>query len=909
MEKKKHYKKKQHKSEVTVSIILIIQNNYWQLKKLLPAVLKNSTGVKYEIIAISNKPKSKSITYLSSYLTSIPIKIITNKNKTSFSALSNQCVENANGEFIVLLSKFIPPPKDWLRNFLAYTNHDHLGIIGGRQLSYWGGLTNIFEKKSMKRVGYSNTGIVFADYTTTIHPYPLISTESEELTAAPRSVVNPICMLLSRKTYLEIGGLDITLHKNDALIDLNLRFKNKGLENIYCPTAIFISSRKPLLRKFTEIKNNITKPRIEKTSIQEKWFSNIKHSYWSEKVFNKSRLFTEAPLTIAIAVTDHGKNVTAGDYFTAQELGIAMESLGWKVSYLSRKKEEWYKLPNDVDVLLNLLDAYDLRKVPARKKRLLTVAWPRNWFDLWCHKPWFNNYDIVLSSSQSSCEFIKKYSLQSPLLMPIASSSQRFSETPSAIAPSLYKSDICFTGSYWDHPRDIIGALSKEVLNKYNVAIFGANWEKVDKLKEYSRGFINYEDIPLVYHNTKIVIDDANHVTKPYGSVNSRVFDALMSGALVITNGAEGSKALFQGELPYYENSEELTQLINFYINNDKKRISKVRSLKKIITNNHTYLHRATTFQQALVQRVLHHSIALKVPAPSWEVAHNWGDYHMALSLKTELEKLNYRVILQILPEWDNDAGAECDFVIVFRGLSRYKIKPHQVNIMWNISHPDKVSLEEYEQYDKVYIASELWSKEVSKKVSVPVESMLQCTNPEIFHEPTDSEKINYKQELLFVGNSRNVFRKIMQDLLPTPHGLSVFGQGWNNFIPEKYIKGEHISNDELYKYYGSACIVLNDHWDDMRQKGFISNRLFDALACGAFIVSDRVNEVGGLKSFIKMYDTKAELKELLDDHLSHSSEHNRQHQLGIKHILEAHTFKHRAEQFSTYIKRNIISR
>jgi spore maturation protein CgeB len=36
--------------------------------------------------------------------------------------------------------------------------------------------------------------------------------------------------------------------------------------------------------------------------------------------------------------------------------------------------------------------------------------------------------------------------------------------------------------------------------------------------------------------------------------------------------------------------------------------------------------------------------------------------------------------------------------------------------------------------------------------------------------------------------------------------------------------------------------VVLNDHWDDMREQGFYSNRLFDAAACGARIVSDHLD-------------------------------------------------------------------
>jgi spore maturation protein CgeB len=38
---------------------------------------------------------------------------------------------------------------------------------------------------------------------------------------------------------------------------------------------------------------------------------------------------------------------------------------------------------------------------------------------------------------------------------------------------------------------------------------------------------------------------------------------------------------------------------------------------------------------------------------------------------------------------------------------------------------------------------------------------------------------------------------------------------------------------------YRAAGVVLNDHWPDMAREGFLSNRLFDAVAAGARVVSD----------------------------------------------------------------------
>jgi spore maturation protein CgeB len=41
--------------------------------------------------------------------------------------------------------------------------------------------------------------------------------------------------------------------------------------------------------------------------------------------------------------------------------------------------------------------------------------------------------------------------------------------------------------------------------------------------------------------------------------------------------------------------------------------------------------------------------------------------------------------------------------------------------------------------------------------------------------------------------------------------------------------------------------VVLNDHWEEMRVDGFISNRLFDAAAAGARVVTDDVAGLGDI--------------------------------------------------------------
>lgn len=74
-----------------------------------------------------------------------------------------------------------------------------------------------------------------------------------------------------------------------------------------------------------------------------------------------------------------------------------------------------------------------------------------------------------------------------------------------------------------------------------------------------------------------------------------------------------------------------------------------------------------------------------------------------------------------------------------------------------------------------------------------------------------------------------------------------------------------------LNKYYASAKIVLSDHPDDLAAMGLVINRLYDASAAGAFIISEYspyIEEIFG--DSIPMYKDKKEFKTLVDYYLAH---------------------------------------
>jgi len=295
-------------------------------------------------------------------------------------------------------------------------------------------------------------------------------------------------------------------------------------------------------------------------------------------------------LKIGFAVTDARDDAAAGDYFTALELARELQLLGpCKITFLEyRSGDGWYDA-NELDVLIVMRDEYDLRRLRNRSSRLYAIAWARNWIDRWAERPWANNYDYYWASSQIAADYLSEHLARPVEVVPVATNFAYFSA--GRFVEDL-KSDYCFTGSFWGEARDITKMLDPAKLS-FKFAVFGYGWEENGKFSKYSRGGLPYSKMRDVYASTRIVIDDANSATIKWGSVNSRVFDALAAGALVVTNGKTGSDTVFKGRLPAYNTPEELIRLLKYYLTNEDARSSLVNELRQKVSADHTYTHSA----------------------------------------------------------------------------------------------------------------------------------------------------------------------------------------------------------------------------------------------------------------------------------------------------------------------------
>lgn len=231
---------------------------------------------------------------------------------------------------------------------------------------------------------------------------------------------------------------------------------------------------------------------------------------------------------------------------------------------------------------------------------------------------------------------------------------------------------------------------------------------------------------------------------------------------------------------------------------------------------------------------------AILTAAPAGPSGAEWGDTHFANSLASALRELGQEAI--VLPREPRDKAARAldDVHLVLRGLDRVQPDPGVLSMMWVISHPDLVTKSELTEFDRVFAASITWARRMSERWSIPIEPLLQCTDPTRFR-PSGLPRGG---ETVFVGKSRSVPRPVVMEAYRAGVDFALYGGEWEGILPPEAVRAEYVPNEELAPLYETASIVLNDHWADMRRDGFLSNRLFDAVAAGGRVLSDEVEGI-----------------------------------------------------------------
>jgi GT2 family glycosyltransferase len=289
--------------------------------------------------------------------------------------------------------------------------------------------------------------------------------------------------------------------------------------------------------------------------------------------------------------------------------------------------------------------------------------------------------------------------------------------------------------------------------------------------------------------------------------------------------------------------------------------------------------------------------IGISTCAPTWEKAQYWGDTHLARGLMRAFRRLGHETVELIKPDWRAARATSCDVVIHLRGLGRRPVARGQWNLMWIISHPDRIEPDEYDDYDVIACASHSHAQHLTERLGRQVHVMPQATDVDTFK--IGPPEVDYESSVLYVGSARWPNRRAPRWLMNNGRQFDLYGRNWDDFPEAKLVRDDYIDNRDLPAAYRSASVVVADHHGSMRTGGFVANRLFDVLASGGLVLSDDVTGLATLfGDTVPTYTDAPELESQIRVLLSDAALRRRLAAKGREIVLSEHTLDHRAAEW-----------
>ncbi len=216
--------------EPLVSIVIPFKDKPELLDSCLTSILNRTSYRNFEVVGVSNNSEQALTQERMDHFSKVDsrIRFVEHNVPFNFSAICNYGVEQANGDYIVLLNndiEIITP--DWIESMLEHAQREQIGAVGCKLL---------FPDGLIQHAGVVAGMVGAAGHPHKFFPDSHIGYNGRLHMACNVSAVTGAMLMVSKAKYQEVNGLDaenLAVAYND--IDFCLKLINKGYLNVFTP--------------------------------------------------------------------------------------------------------------------------------------------------------------------------------------------------------------------------------------------------------------------------------------------------------------------------------------------------------------------------------------------------------------------------------------------------------------------------------------------------------------------------------------------------------------------------------------------------------------------------------------------------------------------------------------------------
>ena len=278
-------------SELKVSIIIPVYNNFELTRSCIDAIIKNTPQGLYEIIIVDDASTDCEMGSIDRLYPVADLKVVANESNRGFAFSCNSGAKNAKGKYILFLNNDTLPQSGWLEEMLSVIeSDDKTGIVGSRLLYPDGHHVQ-------------HAGIAFDRNGLPYHIHRGVSADDENINSDYTvDAVTGACLLISKELFEELLGFDESYGMYFEDVDLCLRAQELGKKVIY-------SHRSKVLHheSATTGKVNDREPAAREIFLK-RWKERlplINRLLWSAPIYDPSGYSDEAR-NFVLSINDHG---------------------------------------------------------------------------------------------------------------------------------------------------------------------------------------------------------------------------------------------------------------------------------------------------------------------------------------------------------------------------------------------------------------------------------------------------------------------------------------------------------------------------------------------------------------------------------------------------------------------------
>lgn len=216
-----------------VSIIIPTKDKKKYIQRCISSIFSKTTYHNYEILIVdTGSTEKETLEYYKTIKNNPKIRFVYWEKSFNYSSVNNFGVKHSKGEYILLLNndtEVITP--NWIENLLEHAQRGSTGAVGAKlyysnhKIQHAGIVLGINSGE-----GRGVAGHAFKFYTNKIQGFPI-----QKDIIRNYSGVTAACLMIQKKKFKEVGGLEEKLRIAFNDVDFCLKLLEKGYYNIYTP--------------------------------------------------------------------------------------------------------------------------------------------------------------------------------------------------------------------------------------------------------------------------------------------------------------------------------------------------------------------------------------------------------------------------------------------------------------------------------------------------------------------------------------------------------------------------------------------------------------------------------------------------------------------------------------------------